>query len=385
MYDTADPAQIVRVTFEGIDLFIKLGKNSVIDMFKIGRLLFGLIYHERLKGKTSMRNLLNKGPDLQVLQVPDQKIKEAKKLLKRCGVLYSDLKDLNREDGLHEFAFHQEQASMVLQVIDTLKSGEIKTMNDYISGAVPEELDEVLDGFAKEQGTTLISSEAKDKLDVLFKQAIEVVVSKQSVDEKILKENLGIEEDMVKKLLTHLKTMGVVEKSETEESYVCQMSKEEAEARLVQFWTVFQEVKQEKKNEIPITIDRSLITKENENAFLTRVPGTKGQEFIWIKKEDIKRINEDKTILTFLKSDATVSIYDKLGNSTGKNVLGRELYSSHYDPVNRKVEKKAKKQEKQLKKAAEPSKNSFQNFSQKEYSPSDISELEKSLLQKKQR
>lgn len=384
MYNSSDPAQIVRVTFEGLDFFIKLGKNSVVDLFKIGKLLFGIIYHERLKGKTSMRNLLSKGPDLQVLQVPDKKMKEAKKLLKKCGVLYSDLKDLNKEDGLHEFAFHQEQASMVLQVIETLKSGEIKSMNDYFSGAVPEELDMALDEFSKEQGK-VITPEGKKQLENLLKQAIPFVIDKKNVDEEMLAKELGVQENISAQLLTHLKTMGVVEKSESGQGYLCKsdITKEEAEARLTQFFLMFQEVKQKKDEVIPITIDQSLIAIEDKDAILTRVPGTKGKDYIWLKKSDIRYINEDKTILTHLEKEVSVPLYDKSGNSTGRNVKGLDLYNRHYDPVNRKVDKKARKQEKQVKYVTEPSKNSFQNFSQRNYSADVMADMEKTLLKKR--
>ena len=90
-----------------------------------------------------------------------------------------------------------------------------------------------------------------------------------------------------------------------------------------------------------ITINKSLIANETDNAYLTRVPNTKGSSYIWLNKNDVEPITDKKGNIVTLKSTIDYSksytICDKNGNETGfkggdelaelyntKNVLGNK-------------------------------------------------------------
>lgn len=95
-------------------------------------------------------------------------------------------------------------------------------------------------------------------------------------------------------------------------------------------------------NKVDITLSRGLVADETKDAFLTRVPGTYGENirYLSVKKEDIILINNGKTFLSFLEKDKEYELLDKEKKPVQK-VKGEELRNNHYDEVNRELRKKA--------------------------------------------
>lgn len=93
-------------------------------------------------------------------------------------------------------------------------------------------------------------------------------------------------------------------------------------------------------NHVDITISKKMVTEENDNFIKTRVPGMWGDNagYLWIGKEDIVSIHNDKTILTFLDKDAVYDIYSE-DNKIIKKMKGSDLYQNHYDTVNNNIRK----------------------------------------------
>ena len=60
--------QIIRVAYDGIEIAMKVGSGGIHAMQKAIDFLKGMLDYEKSLGKTSMRKLLMKGGDLQVLQ-----------------------------------------------------------------------------------------------------------------------------------------------------------------------------------------------------------------------------------------------------------------------------------------------------------------------------
>lgn len=94
------------------------------------------------------------------------------------------------------------------------------------------------------------------------------------------------------------------------------------------------------KNHVDITITTQLIMDENEQAIKTRVPGMWGanEGYIWIDRDNIININNNKTILTFLDREKDYEIYSADNKVIGK-MKGGELYDKHYDNVDKNVRK----------------------------------------------
>ena len=98
-------------------------------------------------------------------------------------------------------------------------------------------------------------------------------------------------------------------------------------------------------NLMDVTISRTLIAEERENAVKTRIPGTWGESarFIWIPRADIMDIYNGKTMLTFLDRTKDYQIYDKDGQATD-TIDGEKLYSEHYDRVEAAVRERYEKE-----------------------------------------
>lgn len=67
------------------------------------------------------------------------------------------------------------------------------------------------------------------------------------------------------------------------------------------------------KNMQLITIDHNLVLKETNEGYITRVPHTKGHEYIFLPKNKVTWINNGKTIKTFLDLNASQKVFSKDG------------------------------------------------------------------------
>lgn len=87
-----------------------------------------------------------------------------------------------------------------------------------------------------------------------------------------------------------------------------------------------------------ITINKKLITKENDTIVETRIPFTVGDsaKFIRIPKDNLMKIDDDKTLLTSININSYYKVFDRAGKA--ETISGSELYKN-YDAVNRNVEK----------------------------------------------
>ena len=108
-----EAVQIIRVAYDGIEIAMKVGSGGIAAMQKAIDFLKGMLDYEKSLGKTSMRKLLLKGGDLQVLQFNTEDMKKVEKMAKKYGILYSVLPDCNRKDGLSEVIFHTEAVPRV--------------------------------------------------------------------------------------------------------------------------------------------------------------------------------------------------------------------------------------------------------------------------------
>lgn len=63
-----EAVQIIRVAYDGIEIAMKVGSGGIAAMQKAIDFLKGMLDYEKSLGKTSMRKLLLKGGDLQVLE-----------------------------------------------------------------------------------------------------------------------------------------------------------------------------------------------------------------------------------------------------------------------------------------------------------------------------
>ena len=95
-----EAVQIIRVAYDGIEIAMKVGSGGIAAMQKAIDFLKGMLDYEKSLGKTSMRKLLLKGGDLQVLQFKTEDMRKVERMAKKYGILYSVLPDCNKTDGM---------------------------------------------------------------------------------------------------------------------------------------------------------------------------------------------------------------------------------------------------------------------------------------------
>ena len=103
-----EATQILRVSFEGIEIFMKIVGGGLHTAKDIGKFIGRLVEMERLSGRTTVKDLLKTGGDLQVFRFDTTDINKVKKLADKYKIRYALLPDINKADGKSEILFHSD-------------------------------------------------------------------------------------------------------------------------------------------------------------------------------------------------------------------------------------------------------------------------------------
>ena len=344
-----EAVQIIRVAYDGVEIAMKVGSGGISAMQKAIDVLKGLLDYEKSLGKTSMRKLLMKGGDLQVLQFETKDMKKVQKLAKKYGILYSVLPDLNHKDGMSEVIFHTEAVPRVNMILQKLSSGRIATFDDYLKNGDKKQLGKLMD-FLKNQkmGNDMVHSEDGVKVSTVMDGLIEKVglfaMGKQSISVDSVKENFSIDNSQAESVIKQLETIGVLGTKNASGEHKVIMDKEAFLNRVRGYQCLAERMRavsaSKNMNLSDVTISKNLIVEENEHAVKTRVPGTWGDNarFVWLNKENIMEIHNGKTMLTFIDSNKNYKMYDAQ-NRVVETKRGEELYT-HYDKVESNLREK---------------------------------------------
>ena len=344
-----EAVQIIRVAYDGVEIAMKVGSGGISAMQKAIDVLKGLLDYEKSLGKTSMRKLLMKGGDLQVLQFETKDMKKVQKLAKKYGILYSVLPDLNHKDGMSEVIFHTEAVPRVNMILQKLSSGRIATFDDYLKNGDEKQLGKLMD-FLKNQkmGNDMVHSEDGVKVSTVMDGLIEKVglfaMGKQSISVDSVKENFSIDNSQAESVIKQLETIGVLGTKNASGEHKVIMDKEAFLNRVRGYQCLAERMRavsaSKNMNLSDVTISKNLIVEENEHAVKTRVPGTWGDNarFVWLNKENIMEIHNGKTMLTFIDSNKNYKMYDAQ-NRVVETKRGEELYT-HYDKVESNLREK---------------------------------------------
>lgn len=344
-----EAVQIIRVAYDGVEIAMKVGSGGISAMQKAIDVLKGLLDYEKSLGKTSMRKLLMKGGDLQVLQFETKDMKKVQKLAKKYGILYSVLPDLNHKDGMSEVIFHTEAVPRVNMILQKLSSGRIATFDDYLKNGDEKQLGKLMD-FLKNQkmGNDMVHSEDGVKVSTVMDGLIEKVglfaMGKQSISVDSVKKNFSIDNSQAESVIKQLETIGVLGTKNASGEHKVIMDKEAFLNRVRGYQCLAERMRavsaSKNMNLSDVTISKNLIVEENEHAVKTRVPGTWGDNarFVWLNKENIMEIHNGKTMLTFIDSNKNYKMYDAQ-NRVVETKRGEELYT-HYDKVESNLREK---------------------------------------------
>lgn len=345
MSEIADAVQIIRVTYEGIEIAMKMGSASIHSMQKVLDLIVGMLDHEKEMGKTNLKGLLAKGGDIQVLSFADEDLRKFRKLAKKYGILYSEMPDADRNDGLTEVMFHSEAAPRIRMMSQKLQDGRVWGMDEYLKNGNEEKLEQLLRYLENEKNgkspRKLHADEtvrADGAIDGLIQKVGRYAVEKKTVSVEDVKADLQMGADEAEKAIGQLTKIGVLDRSDKASNYRVIMDREAFDRRICRYQELSSRMRQiaaaKNTSLLDITISINLIAEENEHAVKTRVPGMYGQNegYVWIDKADIMEIYNGKTLLTYLDRNKEYKIYSA-DNRVIRTIKGEELYSGHYDKV----------------------------------------------------
>ena len=305
-----EAVQIIRVAYDGIEIAMKVGSGGIAAMQKAIDFLKGMLDYEKSLGKTSMRKLLLKGGDLQVLQFKTEDMRKVERMAKKYGILYSVLPDCNKTDGMSEVIFHTEAVPRVNMMIQKLKFGRIATFDDYLKNGDEKSLGKLMDFLRKQQGNEKSHTVEGDKVNSAIDGLIEKVgmfaMEKQAISVEQVKENFSINGEQAENVIKQLETIGVLGGRSEDGTHKVMMDKEAFTNRIRGYQSLADRMRaisaSKNTNLSDVTISKKLIAEENDHAVKTRVPGTWGKDvrYVWLHKENVMDIHNGKTMLTFL-------------------------------------------------------------------------------------
>ena len=332
--------------------------NRIAAMQKAIDFLKGMLDYEKSLGKTSMRKLLLKGGDLQVLQFKTEDMRKVERMAKKYGILYSVLPDCNKTDGMSEVIFHTEAVPRVNMMIQKLKFGRIATFDDYLKNGDEKSLGKLMDFLRKQQGNEKSHTVEGDKVNSAIDGLIEKVgmfaMEKQAISVDQVKENFSINGEQAENVIKQLETIGVLGGRSEDGTHKVMMDKEAFTNRIRGYQSLADRMRaisaSKNTNLSDVTISKKLIAEENDHAVKTRVPGTWGKDvrYVWLHKDNVMDIHNGKTMLTFLDTRKDYKLYDEQ-NRVVTTKKGDELYT-HYDKVESSVRERYEKVQKEQKK-----------------------------------
>lgn len=315
-----EAVQIIRVAYDGIEIAMKVGSAGINAMQMAAEFLKGMLDYEKSLGRTSMRKLLLKGGDLQVLQFKTSDMPKVEKMAKKYGILYSVLPDVNKKDGLSEIIFHSEAVPRVNMMIQKLGFGNIASFDDYLKNGDEKSLGKLMEFLrGQKKGNDRVHTEdgarVNDIMDGLIEKVGLFAMEKQSISVDAVKENFSINNDQAESIIKQLETIGVLDKRDADGNYKVVMDKDAFLNRVRGYQDLAERMRavaaSKNMNLSDVTISKTLIVQENDRAVKTRIPGTWGDkaQYIWVNKENIMEIHNGKTMLTFLDKNKDYKIW----------------------------------------------------------------------------
>lgn len=283
MSEIQDAAQIIRVSLEGTEILLRIGKCNWDFVKGICAVFSRMLDQEKLAGKTSVKKLLKSGGDLQVFKFRSEDLQKVRKMADKYGLLYSVLPDLNKEDGMSEILFHSQAVPRIKAIMEQIQGSKIESMDDYFSNAGRTEVGEMVQEYEKNYERA-----------GGWKPRTGLGAAPGTPIEK------GTSSDKLKEIRR------------------------------------FQKEYTRNPNVNGITIARKLVMEETDKGIKTRIPYRRN-EYVWLPKSEITWINKDKTVYAGLEKEREYQIVDA-ANHLIRSMTGQQLYKQSYDPVNRNVE-----------------------------------------------
>ena len=293
--EITDAVQIIHVLFEGADLCLRVAGKCLKPAAQLTKLIMGILAKEKMEGKTSMKNLLKRGGDMHVFKFPQEQLKKVEAMAKKYGILYSLLPDFNK-DGMREMVFHAESLPRMNALIEKLKAGQVMGLDEYFQNTSDRDIDKF---YEESQKGKTAEKEAEKETGTMQKTTA---------------------------------SRGQEQKQPWMETGYLKMKDIEA-IPLDQRLNILDHYQSGEYD--PITITSKLVTKQEEDHVMVRLPRQSGK-FIRIPIEDFYFPEGSRTALAFLKKKEEMKVYAELGDEMF-TMKGSEIFHHYFDTVNANI------------------------------------------------
>lgn len=256
------------------------------------------------------------------MQLDRKSLESFRSYVAENNLTYAFLPDLNTEDEFIEIVYPATEPNRTLFDVYMDKNKETAkpyTFSQYTENAREEDINNVKREVGEEYEKMDAAFRSAEVMEEAIKTGRLVISKEQLIKEAADTYKVELTDNDGKACFLLVASDKVIIDGDTSE-VIIQLDKEKM--MLVQY-----------PDRMDITIDKnSLLEDETSNKYFTKVPGSKGQKFIFIDKKDAEEIYDGKTIKTKLVPDEEYEICDRDGNVTSK-MRGDELYKEHYDRV----------------------------------------------------
>lgn len=145
MYEDQSATMLLQLLIQGMVFTLKVTGGLGVKGTKIMGLA---VYHALTKenreiGKTSMKQMIARGGEIEILQINEADKKEYQRLAKKYGILYCELPDLNKGDGKVEIMFHKQSLPRMNVLMERLNNAKIISQKDYVNNADKKEVEKL--------------------------------------------------------------------------------------------------------------------------------------------------------------------------------------------------------------------------------------------------
>lgn len=376
MEEINDLARIISVSMEGMRLGAVATKESLKMLGRFIKTLYCAIEYDRVRsgkarGMNPVKKMKKMDPNVSFVKISKENLKQFEKLARKHGVYYTEMPSYStskNQDVVH-IMFHTSSSPSMESVLEMLRAKNFneldgkESIEEYITNSgidtlTDKEFTTELDGKYPKQykELTALSSQSK-KNKTAEEKTKEALAENTLLEKRKSKDNRVIYIDQ-SQIIKENRDEYMIRTNKEDDSYIWMAKSDiyvqnddvvmgivpkEKELRLTNFdETEHYTIKGEDLKHYmdsryePITITKQIIREETETQYMTRIPSTKGKEFLWVDKSNASEEHNGKSIKTYLDKNASYQVVDK-DNNFVRSIAGRELYSQHYDPFKEKV------------------------------------------------
>ncbi len=334
MGEIQEATQVFVVAIQGVEVAFKIAEKMTELAFKVlqrlVKFLDAMLRHEKMLGKTNMKNLLKSGVDLECCQIPQDKMKEFEKLAKQYGILYSKVPE--EKNGMADIIFRADDMQRMNLLFERMGLGQLqaKSVLDYVKDLDEKEIDERI---APEDVEIITPDEIKksirsEKIPAIETEKVQFDDATMDKMRQSYQEYSDLKEEFEKN-------------PDPENKEKLNRTAMNLQRTVLSNHPSYEEISiaTRNRNGTPLLVD------ETEEKIKVRIPYQKNI-YIWLDKREAFLSEDRKSIAAFLKRDRNYVLVDEK-NWEVSRMSGSELYHKHYDPVNRKRHKAPEKDKSQ--------------------------------------